>query len=433
MGRKNIYDPDFRYDLLKPGVDWCTRRSYRSIKVAGLENIPTDGAVLLTANHTNTLMDALVLLQADSSPKAFGARADIFRKKKIAEFMTFARIIPMIRQRDGIRNVLKNHESFETIVTALENGMTFCLYPEGRHRPAHSLLPLGKGAIRAAVAANDRFGKEKPVYIVPVGIEYGDYYRYRSTCLVSFGKPVNVTEFVSNLNVENEAQIMDPLRKEIQRRMSELITYIPDDENLAAKWALTKILAVDFRSTDIQLRMQNNRKVIAEIEKAMESHPERMAELLEDAARFDYDRKKSGVSIFSFRAKNSAIRALGKGLLAIAGLPYYLYSLVAALPMWVTATFLRSKIKDRAFGNTVSFGVKLGLGMIWYPIIIALAFVFAPWQIALVASLLAVPTYNYFYDYNEFMRRLFSDIRLIGRKYLKKRFQSIRVAFFNLK
>ena len=433
MGRKNIYDPDFRYDLLKPGVDWCTRRSYRSIKVAGLENIPTDGAVLLTPNHTNTLMDALVLLQADSSPKAFGARADIFRKKKIAEFMTFARIIPMIRQRDGIRNVLKNHESFETIVTALENGMTFCLYPEGRHRPAHSLLPLGKGAIRAAVAANDRFGKEKPVYIVPVGIEYGDYYRYRSTCLVSFGKPVNVTEFVSNLNVENEAQIMDPLRKEIQRRMSELITYIPDDENLATKWALTKILAVDFRSTDIQLRMQNNRKVIAEIEKAMKTHPEKMTSLLEDAARFDYDRKKSGVSIFSFRAKNSAIRALGKGLLAIAGLPYYLYSLVAALPMWVTATFLRSKIKDRAFGNTVSFGVKLGLGMIWYPIIIALAFVFAPWQIALAASILAVPTYNYFYDYNEFMRRLFSDIRLIGRKYLKKRFQSIRVAFSNLK
>ena len=433
MGRKNIYDPDFRYNILKPGVDWCTRRSYRSIKVTGTENIPTDGAVLLTPNHTNTLMDALVVLQADNSPKVFGARADIFKKKFIADFMTFARILPMVRQRDGLRNVLKNHESFETIVNTLENGMTFCLYPEGRHRPAHSLLPLGKGVTRAAVAANDRFGKEKPVYIVPVGIEYGDYYRYRSTCLVSFGKPVNVTEFVSNLNVENEAQIMDPLRKELQRRMSELITYIPDDENLAAKWALTKILAVDFRSADIQLRMQNNRKVIAEIEKAMESNPERMAELLEEAADFDKDRKKAGVSIFSFRSKKPLNRAIGKGLLALAGLPYYLYSLVAALPMWVTATLLRSKIKDRAFGNTVSFGVKLGLGMIWYPIIIALAFVFAPWPIALVASLLAVPTYNYFYDYNEFMRRLFSDIRLIGRKDLRKKFKYIRKDFSKLK
>ena len=131
MGRKNIYDPDFRYNILKPGVDWCTRRSYRSIKVAGLENIPTDGAVLMTPNHTNTLMDALVVLQTDKTPKVFGARADIFKHKLIAEFMTFARILPMVRQRDGLRNVLKNHESFETIVSTLESGMTFCLYPEG--------------------------------------------------------------------------------------------------------------------------------------------------------------------------------------------------------------------------------------------------------------------------------------------------------------
>ena len=57
----------------------------------------------------------------------------------------------------------------------LEHGVPVCMFPEGRHRPAHSLLPLGKGVMRAAVAANDRFGKERPVYIVPVGIEYGDF------------------------------------------------------------------------------------------------------------------------------------------------------------------------------------------------------------------------------------------------------------------
>ena len=433
MGRKNIYDTDFWYNFLRPGVDWCIRRSYRKIQISGAGNIPTDGAVLLTPNHTNTLMDALVVLQADSSPKVFGARADLFNKKFIADFMSFARILPMVRQRDGLRNVLKNHESFETIVKTLESGMTFCLYTEGRHRPAHSLLPLGKGITRAAVAANDKFGKNKPVYIVPVGIEYGDYYRYRSTCLVSFGKPINVTEFISNLNVENEAQIMDPLRKELQKRMSELITYIPDDENLAAKWSLTKILAIDFKSSDLQLRMQNNRTVVSSIQKAMEEHPEEMTSILEDAAKFDKDRKKAGISIFSFRKKNSPAKIFGKGLLALTGLPYYLYSLVAALPMWLTATLLRGKIRDKAFGNTVSFGIKLGLGMIWYPIVIALAFIFAPWKIALVISLLAIPTYNYFYDYNEFVRRLISDVRLWGQKDLRKRFKNIRKAFSNLK
>ena len=119
--------------------------------------------------------------------------------------------------------------------------------------------------------------------------------------------------------------------------------------------------------------------------------------------------------------------------MAVIGLPYYLYSLVAALPMWITATLLRSKIRDKAFGNTVSFGIKLGMGAIWYPIVMALAFIFAPWQYALIISLLAIPSYNYFYDYNEFIRRMLSDCRLIGKKGLKKTFCKIRKDFSDLK
>ena len=224
--RNKIYESDVRYDILKPFVDWCTRRSYKKIRVTGLENLPKDGAVLFAPNHCNTLMDALVILEATPEAKVFGARADMFKKPFIAKIMHFIRILPMVRQRDGLRNVLKNHETFESIVETLENGVPFIMFPEGRHRPAHSLLPLGKGIMRTAVAANEKFGKEKPVYIVPVGIEYGDFFRYRSTSLVTYGKPINVTEFTKALEVENEAQMIEPLRRELASRMSELFSYM---------------------------------------------------------------------------------------------------------------------------------------------------------------------------------------------------------------
>ena len=433
MGRKHIYDKDSFYNFLKPLVDWCTKRSYRKIRVYGKENLPKDGTILLAPNHTNTLMDALVMLQASSKPTVFGARADMFNKPFIAKLMYFFRILPMVRQRDGLRNVLKNHESFNIIVETLENEVQFCMYPEGRHRPAHSLLPLGKGVMRAVVAANDKFGDKKPVYIVPVGIEYGDYFRYRSTCMVTYGQPINVTEFIKGRDVENDAQLMDPLRKELRQKMSELITFIPDDENLAAKWSLTKILTASFRSSDLRARKDNNQKSIDAIEAAMTTHPEQMADILSEAAKFDKDRRKAKVSIFSFGAKNPMLNALGKALLALLGLPYFLFSLVAALPMWIIALLLRGKIRDKAFGNTVSFGIKLGLGPIWYPIVFALAFIFAPWQYALGISILAIPTYNYFYDYTEFVRRMFSDFRLSSRKDLIKRFLKIRKSFSELK
>lgn len=431
MAREKIYDKDLGYSILKPIVDWNTKHSYRKVEVFGRENIPTDGAVIIAPNHCNTLMDALVILRAFEDESVFGARADIFNKPFIAKIMTFVRILPMVRQRDGLRNVLKNNETQEIIVETLENKVRFCMYPEGRHRPAHSLQSLGKGTFRAALAANARFGDKMPVYIVPAGIEYGDYFRYRSTCLITFGKPINVTEFVKGLGVENEVQMIEPLRKELASRMSELITYIKDDEHLYDKWALTKMLAVDkgVRYGDfgksLHKGMLANREIVADIEKACETDPEEMEKLLEKVAEFDKKRRKKGISIYSFRKKNEVLNAAGKSLAALIGLPYWIFSVIVSLPMWLTYNILRSKTRDKAFHNTVGFGVKLALGTILFIIYAVLAFCLLPWPYALALTLLTIPSYSYFFDYLEGMRRFISDLRLLGEKKLKVKFEEI--------
>lgn len=431
MSRKNIYDKDLGYSILKPIVDWNAKHSYRKIEVTGKENIPTDGAVIIAPNHCNTLMDALVILQAFKDESVFGARADIFNKPFIAKIMTFVRILPMVRQRDGLRNVLKNNETQEIIVDTLENKVRFCMYPEGRHRPAHSLQTLGKGTFRAALAANSKFGDKMPVYIVPTGIEYGDYFRYRSTCLITFGEAINVTEFVKGLNVENEVQMIEPLRKELSSRMSKLITFIKDDEQLYNKWALTKMLAADkgLRYGDfgrsLHKGMLANREIVAEIEKACENKPEEMENLLEKVAEFDKKRRKKGISIYSFRKKNEALNAVGKAFAALIGLPYWIFSAIVSSPMWLTYNLLRSKTRDKAFHNTVGFGVKLALGTILLITYAILAFCLFPWPYALALTLLTIPSYSYFFDYLEGMRRYISDLKLLGEKKLRGKFKDI--------
>ena len=438
MSRKNIYDKDLGYTILKPIVDWNTKHSYRKIEVTGKENIPTDGAVIIAPNHCNTLMDALVILQAFKDESVFGARADIFNKPFIAKIMTFVRILPMVRQRDGLRNVLKNNETQEIIVDTLENKVRFCMYPEGRHRPAHSLQTLGKGTFRAALAANSKFGDKMPVYIIPTGIEYGDYFRYRSTCLITFGEAINVTEFVKGLNVENEVQMIEPLRKELASRMSKLITFIKDDEQLYNKWALTKMLAADkgLRYGDfgrsLHKGMLANREIVADIEKACEDKPEEMEKLLEKVAEFDKKRRKKGISIYSFRKKNEALNAVGKAFAALIGLPYWIFSAIVSSPMWLTYNLLRSKTRDKAFHNTVGFGVKLALGTILLITYAILAFCLLPWPYALALTLLTIPSYSYFFDYIEGMRRYISDLKLLGEKKLRGKFKDIVKEFKKL-
>lgn len=419
MGKRKIYEKDLGYDILRPIVDWNIFQSYRRIAVKGKENIPTDGAVIIAPNHCNTLMDALVILRANKKETVFGARADMFNNKLVAKIMFFLRILPMVRQRDGLRNVLKNKDTEEIIVETLEHGVPFCIFPEGKHRAAHSLQMLGKGVFRAALNANARFGEKRPVYIVPTGIEYGDYFRYHSTSLVTYGKPINVTEFVKSLDVENEAQMIEPLRKELTKRMSELITYIDYNEDYDGKWTLTKLLALRYRNT-LEEQMKNNRGIVAEIEQKCEKDPEAMKNLLYKAAAFDKIRRKKGISIYSFAAKNSITRVCMKILAALAMLPAYVFSAVASLPLWGIAAILRKIIKDKAFRNTATFGVRLAGCLTYGPICIALAFCLLPWKTALFLLLLMIPTYPFFFDYNEFIRRFVSDIKLSANGDLKK-------------
>jgi hypothetical protein len=124
--------------------------------------------------------------------------------------------------------------------------------------------------------------------------------------------------------------------------------------------------------------------------------------------------------------------AAGKGLAALVGLPYFLFSALSNLPLWATSFFIRGKIRDKAFRNTVSFGVKLALNTILLPILAILAFCLAPWWLALALLALWIPGYGYFHDYIEGCRRWFSDIRLLRNRKIWKNFKGIIKKYNNL-
>ena len=225
-----IQDNDWLYAFLRPYVDWIFRRSYRQFRYIGRENIPTDGAVIFAPNHTNALCDAMAVLGIDHGKKVFVARADIFKDPKKAKILTWLKIMPINRVRDGLDEVRHNDETINKAVDTLHDGVPFCILPEGTHRPMHSLLPLSKGIFRIALQANDTFGNKKPVYIVPIGLEYGDFFHLWDSLTVNIGKPINVTEFAKAHAELERPQLMLALREELTMRMRELIIWVPDDE-----------------------------------------------------------------------------------------------------------------------------------------------------------------------------------------------------------
>ena len=211
MGKK-IQDPDFWYSFLLPYVNWHTRRAYRRFEVHGKELLPKNSAVIFGVNHSNTLMDALVLLAADNIKKVFIARGDIFKNPAVAKLLNFFRILPIFRIRNGVAAVRQNDDSLNKAVDVIHDHVDLYLFPEGTHRTKHSLMRMGKGLFHIALDANKQFGDQTPVYIIPTAIEYGDYFRYRSTAMIHFGQPINVTEFFKHTTEENEAANINLLK-----------------------------------------------------------------------------------------------------------------------------------------------------------------------------------------------------------------------------
>lgn len=426
--KRPIYQKNHFYFLLKTYVDYCARSVYSKFIVRGMENIPDDGAVILAPNHTNALMDALVVLRSFEDATVFGARADVFRKPSMARLMHFFKILPMVRVRDGLHNVLKNYETMDEIVDALNHDTRFCMFPEGTHRMMHSLLPIRKGIFRIALKACETLGDRKPVYVVPLGIEYGNYIKYKSTCVMTFGQAINVSEVAKRKDLDDNAKY-GILTEELTLRISSLITCIKDDEDYCAKWNLARIAAAGIE--DSEKRLEIKRRAIGCFETLAAEEPETARELLKEVSEFEEARNRAGISYKSLGyGKNLRLRTTIKVINSVLAFPIFLLFAFISLPMWLFAEHTcKNKLEDKAFCNTVRFGVKAFLSPIMMVIWAVWYLHVLPLPIAILLFLLSLMSYSKFYEYCKYFKIMRSDYKLLKNTELAKKFNRIRTKF----
>ncbi|MCR5352586.1 MAG: 1-acyl-sn-glycerol-3-phosphate acyltransferase [Bacteroidales bacterium] len=203
------YLPMLKYVILS------TRSCFRSIKIEGTERIPRDGAVILAPNHCAALMDPLlVLVLFGGKPVVFGARSDIFSNPKAARILRWLRILPIARERNGLSEVAKNLDTFKEIIDCLDNQVPFCLYAEGTHNPEREMLPVKKGIFRIAKMAQEQLGV--PVRIVPVGVNYEDFFRGQGRIIIRIGEPLEIGEEFARREGLAEAEIYRELTTQLR-------------------------------------------------------------------------------------------------------------------------------------------------------------------------------------------------------------------------
>ena len=438
---KKIQDYDLAYDILRYYVDCTLKLSYRNVHYVGRERIPQDGAIIYAPNHTNALMDALVILAMDRRAKVFVARADIFRKPILAKIFKFLKIMPIMRIRDGFDEVKKNQETIEKAVDVLHDKVPFCIFPEGQHQAKYSSLPLSKGIFRIAFQAQELM-PDMPLYIVPVGLRYGSFFRFRSTVRVQIGEPINVGEFIASNSESTPQEQMNMLKDILSERMKSSIFYIPNDEHYDATYEICaavvkrQVKQVNLRTESgrihrLDAHFKANNITVEQIAQLKEKNPVKAEELLRlGREAFDLRRSKR-ISLASVSIKFPILSRVLKFLFLLVALPYCIPVSILTLPIKLLCNFLFTKLKDYAFRNSIRFLVNLVVWPILMIIYSIIAYATLPWQWALPVTLLLLPAPVVAHETWRLLRLAISDARLLMNSELRNKYKRIREIIFN--
>lgn len=170
-----------------PAVSRIALRTYYRFERGG-GRVPREGAVLVVANHPNSLLDPAAVSAVAERPVRFLAKAPLFEDAVVGWIMRACGAIPVYRRQDDPTAMDRNEDAFRAAHAALAGGHAVGIFPEGLSHSEPSLAPLKTGAARIALGAAVMRGAAFP--IVPVGLVLRRKERFRSRALVVVGDAV---------------------------------------------------------------------------------------------------------------------------------------------------------------------------------------------------------------------------------------------------
>ncbi len=367
--RENIEKWSWKYWLLRHYQDFVFRLYFKT-EIVGLEKLPSNTTLIFAPNHQNALMDALGMLSLYPNwQPVFLARADIFKKPLVIKILTFLKIMPVYRIRDGYENLSLNDEIFLKTMDVLNNKNGLIILPEGNHAGFKRLRQLKKGIARIAFQAEDASNGTLNIHIVPVGLEYSNYVRFHSKFLIRIGQPFEVSKYL-DLYHQNKALAYNALIAELEQGMKKEMIHIQDEEHYSAYITLCDLFSERFIKNRKLPKTQNqkfliDKDLVAKLDDLKEANTNEFSDLMAKAdeynALLDENRIcKNAAPLTSKKAYSLPIKAI----LLLATFPLFIYGAVNNFVQIFTPYKLSLKFQDVQFHSSIRHAV----GLILFPL-----------------------------------------------------------------
>lgn len=358
---KHITRWSLSYHILYLYVKFMHFLFYRKIVVEGTENIPGDEPLIFAPNHQNALMDPLAVIFTSGRQVVFLARADIFNSSILARIFAWLKILPVYRIRDGAENLKNNDSTFSSAIQVLEHNMPIGLFPEAAHSNKRHLLSFKKGVPRIAFQAEEENKENLGVKILPVGIYYSRYNKFRSILHIRYGKPISVSDYMEQYK-ENANKGMLALRDAMKESTEPLVINISNLEFYDMYESLRTIYfkqvakRLKFRELNQKNKFIADKMTIRQLDRFSEKEPVRMLQLQEKVDQLREMVKKHSLSYQSIaKPKLNLFRLLWNSILLLLFSPVFLYGLINNFIPYILPKLLVLKVKDMQFHSSIKF------------------------------------------------------------------------------
>ncbi len=195
------------------GIGRVYLKVFYRLDVRGLENIPAEGPVVLSANHISNIDPIMIGCSIDRVVH-FMAKHELFRCKYNAKILTWLNAFP-VKRGSSDRAALKKS------IEILSRDEVLGIFPEGARR--HDGI-IDKGHPGAAFVA-----LKTGATIVPIGI-VSDFKLFKPIIL-NIGTPISLAQYKDKrTSTEIVNQVTDHLMDRIREQVAEIKTELQDKE-----------------------------------------------------------------------------------------------------------------------------------------------------------------------------------------------------------
>jgi glycerol-3-phosphate O-acyltransferase/dihydroxyacetone phosphate acyltransferase len=358
------------YNLLNILFKLSQRFYFKTVLVRGIDKITKNEANLLIANHPSAFKDPILIASNLSVPIHFLAAEEFMGGKKMASFLgRNFNMIPIYRSSTRHDQLHKNDDSFDRCYQALNEKKNILIFAEGHSETQAWLDPLKTGAARIALEALIKNPDLDKVNIIPIGLNYSNPHKIRSTFLLNVGKKIEI----NRLHKQNKKSLTQITEKKLNIAMNGL-----QKEESNWQGIILKVLKSQSHSKNLEIQFIEEGEFIKKIN-ALKLHSERDFKLIKiTTLNFIEQLNQSIISTddFLYFHFSLSINLFYQFLLLLVSLPGFILHLV---PYYFIKYFVRKRKFKYSFEGSMYFSLGTLVFIIWNSILTLIGYFFISW------------------------------------------------------